>query len=271
MFIIRDWFAVLCLIAACSLSRDAGRGGLAAQTDAEKRATASSTVADAATSSFLTVVRDGSSPTTAPDRCDGRPEVTAELSRACFEGDVAAVRTMLATGTANDRADSCQFTPFSQALAPRIVEPGTPPGPQRARAERKLQIAHLLLDAGIDVNATDRLERTALHVAAGAYYSEAEVVQLVRRVLALKPLVNARTTGGVTPLWLAAEKGQAQVVALLLEAGADPSLGNARGVSPVEIARQRGYLDVERLLRAKLDPQKQSESHAGEARDASAL
>lgn len=268
MSTIRKQVAVLLVIAACSHSRDAGPDASAAQDDAARHSAASRPITDAALAITAEPKPDGFS-RPPPGRCDGHPVVTAEFSRACFEGNVAAVRAMLTTGTANDRKDSCQFTPFAEALAPYIVEPGTPRAPERKRAERKLQVAHMLLDAGIDPRATDRYESTALHAAAGAYYAKAEVLQLVRRVLALRPPVNAQTTGGVTPLWLAAEKGQPEVVQSLLEAGADPSIGNARGVTPVELARQRGYADVERLLSAKLDPRKPNQLPRAKPPDAS--
>lgn len=241
MSTIRRWFACLLLVASCSQSRD--QTPRSAPTPAPERLDKS-----AAGSPF-----DASGPAvdaTHAVKCEGVPDTTAELSRACFEGDVSTVRARLATASANDRPNPCQLTPFGEALAPHIAEPGTPPAQEKSRALHKLEVAHLLLDKGIDVRAADRYGSTALHHAAGAYYSEREVVRLVRRVLALGPDVNAQTTGGVTALLLATDKGQIGVVRLLLEAGANPSRGTARGATPMSVAVEHGFGEIQRLLEA---------------------
>jgi ankyrin repeat protein len=59
----------------------------------------------------------------------------------------------------------------------------------------------------------------------------------------------ARTDNGATPVCMAAEKGHAAVLALLLEANADPSAARTTdGVTPVFIAAEKGHADVLALL-----------------------
>lgn len=235
---------VCALVMACSRSGDASQDRLPAPAPAGPH------IADASGSPDATV--DAETPAAVGIRCDSIPEATSEFSRACFMGDIDTVRVRLVSVSANDRPDPCQLTPFAEALAPRIAEPGTPLVQEERRRARKLKIAYMLLDKGIDVHATDRYGSTALHHAAGAYYPEAEVLRLLRHVLALSPDLNAQTTGGVTALFLAAEKGQTEVVRLLLAAGADPSLASTRGATPISIAKERGHAQVQKLLEERM-------------------
>jgi ankyrin repeat protein len=59
----------------------------------------------------------------------------------------------------------------------------------------------------------------------------------------------ARTDGGATPVYMAAWKGHADVLALLLEANADPSAATTdTGTTPVYMAAWKGHADVLALL-----------------------
>jgi hypothetical protein len=51
-----------------------------------------------------------------------------------------------------------------------------------------------------------------------------------------------------SPLHGAVESGSAARVRLLLERGADPRTENARGQTPLELARLYGYFETERVL-----------------------
>ncbi|KAH6721127.1 ankyrin repeat-containing domain protein, partial [Leptodontidium sp. MPI-SDFR-AT-0119] len=53
---------------------------------------------------------------------------------------------------------------------------------------------------------------------------------------------------GQTPLWAAAEMGNKAVVKLLLENGADITVANSDGWTPLNAASYRGYVDVVKLL-----------------------
>ena len=53
---------------------------------------------------------------------------------------------------------------------------------------------------------------------------------------------------GVSPLIVAAGCGQLEVARLLLDAGADPSLADGNGVTPLMVAARQGQLELLRLL-----------------------
>jgi ankyrin repeat protein len=62
--------------------------------------------------------------------------------------------------------------------------------------------------------------------------------------------VNATQAGSDTPLHQAAATGNAAVVALLLEHGADKAARCDQGKTPAAYARERGHLDIAVLLDA---------------------
>ena len=63
--------------------------------------------------------------------------------------------------------------------------------------------------------------------------------------------VNAQETeSGNTPLYVAASFGREEVVALLLEKGADPNIVNREGWSPRHSAVVNGYKDIADKIRA---------------------
>jgi hypothetical protein len=109
-------------------------------------------------------------------------------------------------------------------------------------------VAKVLLERGADPNARDGDGRTVLHYAVKSL--NRDVVALVVR----GGNVNARDVRGETPLrylvrecarW---ESGQCREIAmLLLEHGADPTVPDARGATPLDSAR-RGCPELAELL-----------------------
>jgi len=61
--------------------------------------------------------------------------------------------------------------------------------------------------------------------------------------------VNIRDRQGRTPLHVAAMRGHAKIVEVLLAKGADPTLEDNDGWTPLHWAMSGGYTDVTRLLR----------------------
>jgi bifunctional non-homologous end joining protein LigD len=104
------------------------------------------------------------------------------------------------------------------------------------------------IDAGADVNATDRYGFTALHRAASAEgVPVAKVVAVMRLLLEAGSSVDSRDrSSGRTPLFLAAEFAMSvEPIQLLLDAGADPTVSDGDGVDIVSNARSG---KVKRLL-----------------------
>jgi ankyrin repeat protein len=105
-----------------------------------------------------------------------------------------------------------------------------------------LETMALLLERGADPNAKNRRKSTPLH---WAIHDEAKV----RALLARGAAVNGKQVEGRTPLYLAASLGDgANIVRVLLEHGADPSLAAANGQTPLMAAAVRGHMEVLRLL-----------------------
>jgi ankyrin repeat protein len=135
-----------------------------------------------------------------------------------------------------------------KALAPCIVEPGTPPKQEQARRERKRQIVELLLTHGADVAQSDQYGMTALHIAAHTDEDEGYLAAVIARFLKLGATPDPATRFGVTPLMLAAERDRARVVAVLLKAGANPTAKMESGETALSIAQKKGYRAVALLL-----------------------
>jgi ankyrin repeat protein len=60
--------------------------------------------------------------------------------------------------------------------------------------------------------------------------------------------VNQASPDGVIPLHLAAHQGHREIVALLIEHGADKSARSTEGERPVDAARQKGHSALIPLL-----------------------
>ncbi|MCX8092161.1 MAG: ankyrin repeat domain-containing protein [Verrucomicrobiae bacterium] len=98
-----------------------------------------------------------------------------------------------------------------------------------------LEVVKDLIAAGADVNATNRLGRTALHLAVQKSIMQPGPVQ---ELLKAKPHVNARDHQGMTPLHMLAfseNSSAGELASALLQAGADPNARDHRGRTPVHL------------------------------------
>ena len=117
-----------------------------------------------------------------------------------------------------------------------------------AGARGHLEILELTLAHGADLRSTNRYGGTALIPAA-----ERGHVETVQRLIEAGVDVDHVNRLGWTALLEAVilgdggERHQA-IVRLLLDAGANPAIGDREGVTPLQHARQRDYTAIEALL-----------------------
>lgn len=109
-------------------------------------------------------------------------------------------------------------------------------------------IVEMLVDAGVDVNWTDKTGESALHIA--ARFGHVGCARLIvkgsdSQKASLEITENSYSW---TPLHVAAVDGFISVVQLLVEAGADVSRPDASGWTAKEHAALRGHMDIARLL-----------------------
>lgn len=160
-----------------------------------------------------------------------------DLIDAARDGDVDAVRALLATGTDPDAASGDGMTALHWAV--ERDQPG---------------VAGILLEAGATVDGRTRIGGyTPLHLASRRGHGD-----MVRALLEAGADVRARTTNsGVTPLHLAAAAvSGTPSVRMLLEQGADPDAREATfGQTPLMFAAAANRADAVRaLLAAGADP-----------------
>lgn len=107
--------------------------------------------------------------------------------------------------------------------------------------------ARRLIQRGAEVNKTGW---TPLHYAASR--AEPDSVEMARLLLEHHAYIDAESPNRSTPLMLAAMYGHADVVRLLLEEGADPSLRNEQGLTAVDFARRAERGDLADLIAARM-------------------
>ncbi len=144
-------------------------------------------------------------------------------------------------------------------------------------AQGKTDLVRLAIEAGVDVNASDEEQRTALQFASfdghqeivelllqeGAspdqrdsmgrtalmYASTGSSVETVKLLIVAGADVNAAdSVEHFTALMFAAAEGQAGIVKLLQEHSADPSLVDIDGDNALTFATQNGHTEVMKLL-----------------------
>ena len=114
-----------------------------------------------------------------------------------------------------------------------------------------LDILRLTIDAGADPSLTNRFGGTALIPA-----SERGHVEVVRELLTNTDVdVDHVNNLGWTALLEAivlsnGDERHQQVVQLLVDHGADITIGDKDGVTPLEHARSRGFTEIEGILEA---------------------
>jgi ankyrin repeat protein len=144
--------------------------------------------------------------------------------QAVIDNDVEAVRTGLASGRDPNLPDRYCWIPL-----------------HRAAANDSAEVAEVLLQAGSSLVATGTDNWTPLHLAAVSGSS-----RMVKVLVEAGAPVDALSYCGDTPLHLAFYPQSAET---LLMGGANPTLPNNKGVTPLANAQEKGYGPVAEVIR----------------------
>ena len=168
----------------------------------------------------------------AVDAADAQPDAaTTALFNAVHSNDVAAVRTALARGAHIDDI---------------IPNGGGQTSLMAASLAGHAEVVSALLDAGADPTIGERDGYTPMH---GAGFQGRAAV--ARVLLQHSHVPNTMHKDGFAPIHRACwgrEPRHAEAVSAFIEGGVDPLLPTAKGLTPLEIAKQSGNKDTIRVL-----------------------
>ena len=111
------------------------------------------------------------------------------------------------------------------------------------------ELVRTLISAGVDVNARDNNDWTAIHLAA-----RQPRLETVLNLISAGADVNARSAGGWTPVHEAARWGRTSTISALISAGADVNAQNTWGWTPAHSAARWGQtISISTLISAGAD------------------
>lgn len=174
-----------------------------------------------------------------------------------YRENVAAMKLLVDSGADVNAQDGRCFTALHIAVNKRDIDShkrpmmpylnednkGKPKGKADGQVGESTALVSFLLEAGVNVNAKDCDDNTALHIAAWSGYLEA-----VEKLVAAGADPRAEGRRRRTPLHVAAQWASPELVALLLSACSDVHSRDEGDETPLDIARRQGNLAVEQLL-----------------------
>jgi uncharacterized protein len=140
------------------------------------------------------------------------------LMHASLGGHVGVVRWLLDQGAAVDERDKSGQTALTHACY-----------------KGRILVVRLLVEMGADPSTTCQYGWTPLTTA--SVYNHLEVVRFLLGLPGTKAIINNRSHTGETALWAPCYWGFGGVARVLLESGADPTIPNNRGITPMAAAK----------------------------------
>lgn len=152
---------------------------------------------------------------------------SASLHDAATRGDVAAVRSLLASGMGVDTRDVHGYCPIHLAAWNNHTD-----------------VLQYLLDAGAEIRAHGPLGLEPIHLACHGGH-----IETVHLLLHHGVPVNATDMIHATPLHWAADQNRVKMARYLMSRGADTSLRNTYGETPADVADKLGHKQLASELR----------------------
>lgn len=153
-------------------------------------------------------------------RHGGNEEASFRLEQAIEEGDAQATQQALADGASLEWLPEASSSPLVSALF-------------RAGSDGWRECAEAILEAGADIDKSDGDEPPIVAVCPH-YVPEATAIEAASFLILNGADVNAKDSGGATCVWHAIVHGRNQLLELLLGAGADPTIPDDNGRSPLQ-------------------------------------
>lgn len=153
--------------------------------------------------------------------------MSVEILQAVAAGDVNKTKELLHSGADCETRDEAGATLLMQAAA-----------------AGNLALAKALIEAGADVNAKDELGWTALMKSCFNDEVDHGFPEVAQALVDAGADIEAQIVYGTRPLMLAAGRGEAGVVDVLLKAGADVLATNEGGRTALMMVKEKFYVEV---------------------------
>lgn len=154
------------------------------------------------------------------------------LINAARYGDVKFAKHMLDSGANANVIDVYERSPLHWAVM----------------TYKSVEMTKLLLRHDANPNARDNEDETLLHFVARVDDTAKNPVAVIKLLLKSGAEIDAISTSGKTPLYLAIVARNTDAAEFLLNQGANPNIGDSKGETPLYWALRKGLKDTAKLL-----------------------